>query len=180
MKLITPISLIIISVALFFVYIDPTYQASKEIKLQVDEYQKLLDQSKSLVAEENKLRAAYNALPQDDVKRLEKLLPSAIDNVRLIIDIDNIASKYGIQVKNTKLSDINVQSSKTNTLGVSQKKYESVPISFSVNASYETFISFLKDLEQSLRVMDVTGISLTSSTNGVYTYEVTIKTYWLK
>ncbi|MCC7004601.1 hypothetical protein IT397_01650, partial [Candidatus Nomurabacteria bacterium] len=77
MKFITPIALIGISITLFFVYIDPTYQEAKVVQQQVDEYQTLLNQSKSLIEEQGKLLKVYNDLPKDDVRKLEKLLPSA-------------------------------------------------------------------------------------------------------
>jgi Tfp pilus assembly protein PilO len=54
-------------------------------------------------------------------------------------------------------------------------------VSFKVDSDYETFVSFLQDVEKSLRIVDVTDLTFTApdkSTN--YDFGITIKTYWLK
>jgi uncharacterized membrane protein YqhA len=62
---------------------------------------------------------------------------------------------------------------------------------FTVTGKYESFLSFLKDLEQNLRVVDVKSIdfkvpnSIVSSSGKVtdtdiYDYSLEIQTYWLK
>ena len=53
-------------------------------------------------------------------------------------------------------------------------------MSFKVSAPYENFVKFMKDLEQSLRIVDVTALSFKANANNIYDYSVSIKTYWLK
>jgi hypothetical protein len=61
------------------------------------------------------------------------------------------------------------------------KDYNSVTLNFSIVASYGTFLKILRDLESSLRIVDVTSISFRSTdTSDVYQYDVGIKTHWLK
>ena len=55
-------------------------------------------------------------------------------------------------------------------------------------ASYSNFVSFVKDLEKSLRVVDVNSITFSSTesvgtsqaSSDMYKYEFKVKTYWLK
>jgi len=52
-----------------------------------------------------------------------------------------------------------------------------------VTSAYESLIQFIKDIEKSLRIVDVTEISLIPSKTGesnLYEYNIGIKTYWLK
>jgi len=64
----------------------------------------------------------------------------------------------------------------------SEGLYETVQFSFSVVSTYDNFKRFLDDLAISLRVVDVTSISVSeiSGEEDFYRYDVGIKTYWLE
>ena len=58
--------------------------------------------------------------------------------------------------------------------------YGTLSFSFSTTMSYTDFIRFLKDVESSLKMLDVSSITFSPSDTGSYTYSVTLKAYWLK
>jgi len=177
MSNIISIVLLIASVGLFFGYIDPAYMSVKELLVEKENYSHALDKSAELARERDKLLVKYNEMPKAEKDKLLKLLPDNIDNIRLIIDIDNMASAYGMRIRNFK-ADVSTQKE---TLGKDTTPYGTLTLSFSTTASYNFFLTFMKDLEHSLRIMDVTSISFNSSdTNQLYDYSVVVKTYWLK
>ena len=102
----------------------------------------------------------------------------AVENVGLIIDINNIAAKYGMSIKNTRING--ASSDKSNSTGPNSNKYGSITMSFVVSTTYENFLAFLSDLEASLRLVDVTSLSFSSAQQGRYDYNITLQTYWLK
>ena len=51
---------------------------------------------------------------------------------------------------------------------------------FNIVASYDSFRSFINDLQESLRIVDISNVSFEATESGYYDYEVTIKTYWIK
>jgi hypothetical protein len=53
-------------------------------------------------------------------------------------------------------------------------------LTFTTVLSYKDFVSFLRDLETSLRLVDVVGLSFTSTKGDLYDFSVSIRTYWLK
>jgi hypothetical protein len=70
---------------------------------------------------------------------------------------------------------------KSETVGVDQSLYGTLTLSFSTTATYTTFLAFMRDLEKSLRLIDIVSVQFASSdTNQLYDYTVSIKTYWLK
>jgi len=70
---------------------------------------------------------------------------------------------------------------KVETVGVDQTPYGTLTLSFSTTASYTTFLAFLHDIEESLRLIDITSVQFNSSDlSQLYDYSVSIKTYWLK
>lgn len=178
MQFITPIFLIIVAVAVFFGFVDPQYKDIAKAKALESQYEEALSRSKELQEIREELLSEYNTFKADDVSRLEKLLPDNIDNVRLIIEIDAIAKKYGLSVRNLAVTES--VGNDSGTLVAGNSDYSSVDLSFSVASSYEDFLSFIKDLEQSLRLVDVTSINFVATGSKVDDYRVTIRTYWLK
>ncbi len=175
---IIPIILVAIAVSLFFGYIDPTYQNVKKLSVEEDRFNEALNQSKELQGIRDTLLSRYNTFSQIDLDRLGKLLPDHVDNVRLILDIDSIASKYNMRTRNVTVSDVG--SEDPNVIGTNQSVVDSVVLSFSVTATYDNFIRFIKDLEQSLRVVDLVGLSFSATEGDAFNFNVSIRTYWLK
>lgn len=179
MKLFTPILFVIIAVALFFGYIDPEYTKVKELLQEQAQIDQALNRSKELQDERDKLLARYNTFPQVELDNLQKLLPDHLDNVRLILDLDSIASRYGMRVRGVTIAgdSTRVQGKE---LGPDTNAHGSVVLSFSVTGTYDTFRSFLGDLEKSLRLVDVVGLTFAATPTGVYDFNLKVKTYWLK
>jgi Tfp pilus assembly protein PilO len=177
MNNIISIIVILASVGLFFGYIDPTYQETKVLSAEKADYDRALNNSNELQAERDRLLNKKNNIAPADMDALTKLIPDNIDNIRLIIDIDEMAKTYGIKIRNFRADT----SEKKDAIGKDSTPYGTLTLSFTTSASYTTFLAFLRDLERSLRVIDVSSIAFTSNdTNPLYEYNVIIKTYWLK
>lgn len=179
MKLFTPILFVLIAIALFFWYVDPTYVRVQELLAQQSQLDQALTRSKELQDERDKLLARYNTFPQTDLNELQKLVPDHLDNVRLILDLDSMASRYGMRVRGVAIEG-DTSRVQTGELGPNASAYESVVLSFTVTGTYDTFRSFLGDLERSLRLVDVVGLEFRATDTGVYDYTFRIRTYWLK
>jgi len=177
-RLTLPIIFTLISIGLFFLYIDPVYS---DIRLKISERNES-DKSKELREVRDKLLSVYNTFSTNDIDRLEKLLPDNVDNVRLILDIDYIASTYGMRIKNVTINK--KDNREVGVIGPSNKLFESVKLSFSVISPYDNFIQFIKNIEKSLRVVDITEVSLVQQgdeiNNLIYEYRIGLETYWLK
>ena len=172
MRFVLPILLIAVAVTLFFTYLDPTYARVSELRSEQATYDDALDRSKELIAVRDRLLDTYNNFSRDDLRRLERLLPDHVDSVRLIIDIDSIAAQYGLRVQDVSVSTVS-DGGNPQPIGV-------VNLGFSVEASYEALKQFLMDLEDSLRILDVTSITFTANDTGFTRYSISVRTYWLK
>ena len=64
-------------------------------------------------------------------------------------------------------------------IGPQGGRVKEVGLQFSVTGSYENFRMFLKDLEQSLRIVDVRTMNFGASKEDEYSYSVTLSTYKL-
>ena len=191
MNFILPIILILSSLAVFFGYIDPNYKGGGtpsdvsdystysiiSLQEELTKFRDIAKGSTAIVSKRNQLVAKKDKISADDTARLEKLLPSNIDNIRLIIEIGNIAGGRNLIIKNISIGEIKNTS---NSIGQSTIAYGTLPLKFSVTASYNGFLALLNDLENNLRIIDVTDISFTSTDNGFYDFNVGLNTYWLK
>ncbi len=199
MKSLTSLILIIVSVGLFFFFVDPQYKKIKQLNAEIEQNQKIITIANKLQSKKEELNDKFNQISQSEKVEIEKLLPDTVDNVRLIIDINNIAEQFGIVIRNiniTSKEDAVVGGKKT--LSSQQSNFEGVleenslkyvdttkigviSFSFSVSAKYEVFLEFLKQLEESLRLVDIRNIEITRGSESVfYDYRVTFDTYWLK
>jgi Tfp pilus assembly protein PilO len=184
----TAVILIVLAIGIYFTFTRAQVSELKVIKAQNDEYQKAIDNSVKLVSKRDTVEEQWRQVSPEDQDNLDKLVPDNVDNVRLIIDVkDDIAAKYGLFLKNIKTTSPEVQNQAAQTPGGVQQapagqpdKYGVVTLSFTVTASYEAFLNFLKDLEGSLRIMDVSRLAVSSNDQGTYDFTVDLKTYWLK
>lgn len=200
-KFILPTILIGTAVTGFFMLTSPLYESILSEREQVVSYNEALDNSKSLEAERDKLTQKYNSFNADDLSKLQKLLPDNVDNIRLILEIEKIASPYGMVLKDVKYAttskDTTAQGSQTASTtqtvkSSSGKDYGVWDLEFSTQGTYNNFINFVKDIENNLRIVDISSVdfsssSVSGSSTGVntsssdnYKYNFKIKTYWLK
>jgi len=180
MRLFIPTLLIAAAIVLFVVYTDPKYQSTKALAAQNASYDEALTNANALHKLRDDLLSKRNAFADTDVTRLEHILPDNVDNIRLIIDINNIALKNGLSLTNVSLGDILKSSGNASQAAPASGPVGSVKVGFSVSASYVSFLSFLNDLEHSLRLIDVDKIDYHPDPNGgTGVYQVEVRTYWL-
>lgn len=134
-----------------------------------------------------KLEESQKNIKQEDLDKLDKFIPDHIDNINLIIDINNIAERHGMTIKNVKvrsgLEDAGavLSEGKASSIAASgQNTIAETFLSFSVSGDYESLLNFLDSLANSLRVADVTSLSFTVDDKGINQYNFEIKTYWVK
>ncbi len=179
MKVFFPLIFLAGAVGLFFWSIDPTYARIQALQQEEAEYDQALTRARELQEVRDDLIARSQAFSPSDLERLHKMLPDHVDNVRLIIDLDFMASQYGMRVRGVTIA-ADESRSLQGAVGPDEATYESVVITFSVTGDYNTFRSFLTDLERSLRLVDITKLSFEANDTGLYDYSISLKTYWLK
>lgn len=192
-RIITPIILIGISIAGFVSMVGPLYQDINDLRVTVSSYNQALDNSKSLENERDKLTKKHNSINLEDLDRLQKLLPDNVDNIRLILEIEKIASPYGMVLRDVRYNVEKDEDKKTTAVQggavakPGNKDYGVWNLEFSTEGNYTNFLNFTRDLESNLRIVDIASIQFSSnapqvkgSTSESYKYAFKIKTYWMK
>lgn len=179
MKSLIPIILILASFGLFIFFTNKEYQSVKSLQTDIASYDKALGKAQEVLKKRGELQAKYAQFADSDLKDLKKLLPDHVDNVELILDINGIARKHNMSVSKIKISE-DAGGGQGAPIGPDIKTYSSILVSFRTKSSYTDFISFIKDLEHGLRLVDITNLSFKEELSDNNEYSVTIRTYWLK
>lgn len=183
------VSLVVAGVILFM-YTQPKYEASHALQAQDAAYTQALQKAAELQALKQKLLSTYNSFDTNELDRLNKALPDHVDNVRLILDLDSLATKHGIGLQNVSINAPSNQSDSSNSgtinsVASQNTAYDSLLLKFSARGTYDNFLSFMNDLETSLRVVDLVSLEMSIDSSAVgntasYKYDISIRTYWLK
>jgi len=199
MKYLLPLINLSIAAALFFVVTDQmiinaplSENLSDSVKstggirallVRQDQLDAAIATAKLLGKRVNELNGQYNSFSADDQSRLNMLLPDHVDNIQLIIDVNGVAKKNGMGIKNIKVTtdeDGSTQETAQTTAASSATTLGSMTLSFSVTGSYDAYKNFIRDLAGSLRIIDISSTSFNTDDKGIYTYNVELRTYWLK
>lgn len=186
-KIILSIFFIMVSFGIFFTFIDAKYQRNKELRSEELKYDEALNNSKELLKTRDDLLSKYNTFSFSDIEKVEKLIPDNIDNIKLILEIDKIASRNMMLVDSVSITSSENENKKRNDVeevtsiaSSESRDYNYVDLSFSTVGTYKKIISFIKDLGRSLRIIDIRKLSFSSGGNGAYKVSFKIRTYWLK
>ncbi len=187
---ITAIILIAIAVGIYFTYTQGQIDTDKLVMALNDQYKTAITNAQSLKSVRDSVQKDYNKISLEDRARLDRMIPSSVDNIHLIVDISKLANKNGFALRNIKADIIqssnqsgvqnNIATQGSNQALLPDMSLANVKLSFDATVSYDRFIGFVQDLEKSLRIMDVTKLSIKATDSGIYDFNVEVNTYWLK
>ncbi len=176
-RTITSIIFLATAVAVFFTWTKPYFEETKTLESQKVSLEEILNNSRQIQELRDNLLTQYNDIPQDNLDRLNKMLPDHPDSIKFIIELSNVLNNNGMSLKN-----INVNDTKTEEkfdFGQEQP-FETMEFTLKTTGSYNSFYSFLKDLEKDLRVVNIDSLNFVSSQTDSYEFNITGLAYWKK
>ncbi len=172
----------------YFGYINTAIEGNKALRAEIATQQKSFDNIRQIEDKKKKLIAANDSISAEDHARLEKMVPNTVDTVRLVSDLYDRASKNQVEMKRVDLKKT-AASVEGNSIGPDDAEYSALDVSMIVSGTYPRFMNFLTDMERSLRVIDVTSVSVNAPVAGkptpgvnpnAYEYQITARTYFMK
>jgi Tfp pilus assembly protein PilO len=194
MRLLLPILLIIVSIFAFITWTNPLLAEINALQVRSESLDTALENSRKLDAVWDDILTRYQTFDQQDINKLEKMVPNSVDNIGLVFEIDRLAAQYGILIENAQFDPVS-EDEDADTPAATQSRrpqvadsslYEAFDLEFAVQGSYANFVAFLEKLEKSLRLVDIRSITFNSSANAtqsvsdVYRYNFTLTTYRLR
>lgn len=185
MKSILPIILIVASIGLFFFKVSPLYSDVKDLRTESADYDKALEVADQLKTLRSDLRKELDSFSEADMNKLDHFLPTHLDTVRIILDVDGIASQHGIKLKDPKINDQPTTAAPaTGPNGTpipGGPLFSTVALGFTFTSTYAQARDFLADVEKSLRILDNVNIGIRPNpkSDGLYDFTITLNTYWV-
>ncbi len=185
MKNIFSIIFIAAAIASFVMIVQPRYKEIQELQKKSGELEQVLANARKLQSLRDELLEKRNSLNQTDLTRLEKMVPDSVDNVKLILELQNIANQYSLQIEaaNTNKEETTEgeePKKEASLVDVESRDYGIITLNFNITGSYQNFLSFLRDIERNLRVTDIRNVAFSSDGTGTYSFQLSLDTYWLK
>lgn len=179
MRTILSIIMVVAAVLGVVFYALPTYQSAQALRTEEQELDSALDNARRLQAARDDLLERFNAFSARDLERLETMVPDNIDNVKMIIELDALASQYGLSIQNIDVVEEELTLEEQQL--ADNRNYGEVELNLGLVGPYERFVTFVEDVERSLRLIDVQSIAFqTTDIRDNYQYDMVVRTYWLK
>lgn len=194
MKNFISILFIVGAAVLFWFWTKPLLNDIDGLASKKETIDKALADSRQMQEMRQSILDKYNAISEEDLSRLSKMLPEKQIIANLILEVENVAKNSGTVFKSFDSSKV-ANEEKTQSAvkyeysggetssaasNKTQKTYSKVAFGVSVSASYENFIVFLKELEKSLHMIDVNSISFSSGDKNFYEFKIDADTYFKK
>ena len=202
------ISIIILSLGFSFFYVKPEYDAVQTRKndiVMLGETLQSAGQISSLIDQTN---TTLNSIDPQKLSRFSVFLPETTDPLVLANNIQHMALVHGILLGKIAVEQPDASSQSSTNDGVtitsapspaggvgivaSTAKYVTTKTSFGFTTTNDSFRAFLKDMENSLDIMNITSLTFAPTVSTVstsknkgpvaprYDYSIEIETYSLK
>ncbi len=177
------------------------YSGIKEIRSRTTEIKSALVNSQAIEKKRELLNQKYNSISIEDKQKLEALVPNNVDNIKLVLEIETLANKYGVSISSPKLqikeevkTDI-AKDSAGQAIRQNQNNYQntygSFVLDFGVQTNYQNLKNIIRDMEKNLRLIEITNIEIKVPegidpntkkpyTNGIYNVQLQATIYYLK
>lgn len=184
MKSLTPFIVIVICIGMYFAYINPSSAEVKSLSIEKSGYENILNKTRELKTQRENILTEYNTISKSDIDRLSKIMPETFSSVLFLNDLSYLAGTYGMSVKDYGTNEPKSEN-RSVLLNDSDDSYKTTIVKFNIIGSYSQFIKFLNDLESSLRLVDVVGISIRPASvrvvgESLLEYSLELKTYSLR
>lgn len=185
---ILPALALMLAIGIFFAYVNPTWSgaiAATNAAIALDD--EALAAADQYAKQQNALASARAEISQENLARLSTFLPDSVDNVGLILNLNALAARSGLSLANIDvLTDTSntVQNTSGATAGArsaaAKNPVGSINLSLSAVGTFTALQAFLHGVERSARLLDVQDLVVKGSDTGVYSYQMTLRLYWLR
>lgn len=155
------------AVVIFFTETQPYYDQIKALQTSNQLLQEALVNSRELQTIRDDLLSKYNAISQDDIGRLNKMLPGKLDSGALVTILENRVKNYGLLLKRIDVKEYKITPDSLAVAGSPALPYKIVNLTLTLSGPYASFLQLLPDLERSLRVFDAQTVNFSIGSSNI-------------
>lgn len=188
-RIIGPILSILIAGTVFFFFVRPMFTEIQVLQGETNEYQEAVSKATEYNSRLRALISKREQFSAFDLERLDAFLPADTDEVRVLSDLEALATSHGlvfdqisVAIEEAAFDFDLVEAVQKTTVDAGKStmtdKLVGTDMTFTVIGSYDQFKAFLVDIERSLVLMEVTKITF-GAEGELTSYTVSVRLYAL-
>ncbi|MEK9161560.1 MAG: type 4a pilus biogenesis protein PilO [Patescibacteria group bacterium] len=174
------VSLLLIAGAgvIFFTQTKNYFPEIKEIRGRISVYNKTIETIRNVRSSVDKLLGEYNSISQENIDKVNKMIPSGSESMKLVVQIEDMMKAKGLTLKSIDAKE-SAKESSVKTKGEGEKVVSPLTLSMKAQGSYQAFYYFMNDLEKSLRLMDIGSVKINAvGDKEIYDFSIEAVSYW--
>ncbi|MCA9361360.1 hypothetical protein KC845_02260 [Candidatus Kaiserbacteria bacterium] len=175
---VTQVALIIISVVIIVSYIRPTFANIRVVQDEIYEYADATEKANQFNTRLQQLLLRESEFSNADIKALETFLPSKIEPFAVMDDVQILVEKNGGKVVDMTAGEVILPNPDVDfddyydEQAVTANKFVSQTFELSMISDYQGFIGFLRDLESTSYILEITNLSFGSDAEQAKQFDV--------
>lgn len=170
--------LIIGSFVIYYFIISPLYSGEdtgiwapensiSSLRQNVSKYNGALSKVDVILKEANTLHKDYEAIDDQVKKTMSVMVPTKVDEIRLLSEVSKIANESGIATKDITVKD-------------KSGAFPRYTVAMTVKATYLQFKDFIARYETSMRLFSIETVSFKQAEDDMIKFDVMFSTHYLK
>ena len=98
--------------------------------------------------------------------------------MKLVVQIDDMMRKNGLNLASIDSKEVAGKKSDSGAQKNEDKTAESISLSIKAQGPYESFRSFIEELEKSLRLIDINSVKISPAGQNNYSFSIEAVSYW--
>lgn len=166
------------AVGVFWGWTMPILDQTQSLKKDIADLQGVMSRFYDLRQIKNDLTTTYNSISSKDYAQLNQIAPKSVKEGDLIVEFERLALVNGMVLKRV---DIKPTPKEEKSIKLATKdSAEGISINLAMDGSYESLKSFLRQVEDSLRVIDVKTLSFSAGDKNFYEFNIMAEAYFQK
>ena len=151
---------LLISMALIFIFANPLWDSVKVLRIETNNKNQDISNTEQLLIKIEKLESEYQEIAEENIQDITLALPKEKDLPYLINQFEILSLNNGLLFESLKFGE-EIERDKEN---IDQSKeiispFSYLPVQIVLSGSYEGLKSYLNNIEDNIRLMDVVRIN---------------------
>jgi hypothetical protein len=174
--------MVVLAFAILFLYIRPTVTDIRATQDHISEYENELDRVTSVNDMLRSHASAIDALPLSNIQALERYLPSRIDEIAIMRDLELIVNEVGVKLVTLEFAGSEASAAVDPSLQVTSMGNKPIATKFrlGVTANYDELKALLSAIEINNYQLSIDSADVTPTEEGQLNADIVLVAYSLE
>ena len=184
-KIAVPIAILAAALIVGIFNLMPAWEKFQNVRGEILHLEELAAELDDLVFTRDRLAEKIQQIPRADLERSERIIPKGPQGPEFLVSLEQMALNNTLDIARLDIGTI-VQKTRVSNPDAALPPSPSVPagivsdlrVQIGVRGTYEQFKTFLRDLEEFIRITDINTLTFTTTTEETVDVTMQAKTYY--